>query len=389
MGIMKFIKGQLIEVIEWTDSTADTILYRFPVENKEIKMGAQLTVRESQTAVFINEGQIADIFEPGRYELATANMPLLTKLKSWKYGFNSPFKAEVYYINTRQFTEQYWGTQSPLPMLDPMFGPIEVGARGMYSFRVADAAKFIKEVSGTRGTMATKDITNTLRSYIVQHLKDAVAESKTSFFEMQTNLLEFAELVKKSVVGKFDSLGLELSEISVESLILPEELRKAYQEGAQINLMGGMDRYVKRRTLDAMNTAAANEGGGSFAGMGVGLGAGATIGNMMGNTFNEQMNQSPPQYGQDVQYNQGSAVQEASCPHCNSKISAGVKFCPDCGKSLVPQKAKCIKCNHEMPEGTKFCPDCGSKQSEDIMCSNCGVKLSKGAKFCPECGTKA
>lgn len=383
MGLMDFIKGQLIEVIEWTDSSADTILYRFPVQNKEIKMGAQLTVRESQTAVFVNEGQIADIFEPGRYELITENMPLLTKLKSWKYGFNSPFKAEVYFINTRQFSDQHWGTQSPLPMLDPMFGPIEVGARGMYSFRVADAGKFLKEVSGTRETLATSDLSNTLRSYIVQHLKDAVSESKTSFFEMQGNLLEFAELVKQSVIGKFNALGLDLVELSVEALILPEELRKAYQEGAQINLMGGMDRYVKRRTLDAMNTAAANEGNGSFAGMGAGLGAGAAIGNMMGNVFSGAGNQQPPQYNP-----YSTASQEITCTDCNTKAPSGTKFCPNCGKSLAVGKVKCVKCTQEIPQGTKFCPECGAAQSQEITCSKCGTKLAAGAKFCPDCGEK-
>jgi len=269
-------------------------------------------------------------------------------------------------------------------MLDPMFGPIEVGARGMYSFRVADAGKFLKEVSGTRGTLATNDLSNTLRSYIVQHLKDAVSESKTSFFEMQGNLLEFAELVKQSVIGKFNSLGLDLVELSVEALILPEELRKAYQEGAQINLMGGMDRYVKRRTLDAMNTAAANEGGGSFAGMGAGLGAGAAIGNMMGNVFSGQMNQQPPQYNP-----YSNANQEITCTGCNAKAPSGTKFCPNCGKSLGVEKVKCVKCTQEISRGTKFCPECGASQSQEITCGNCGVKLSPGAKFCPECGTKA
>mgnify|MGYP000108761270 FL=1 len=384
MGLMDFIKGQFIEVIEWTDSSADTILYRFPVQNKEIKMGAQLTVRESQTAVFVNEGQIADVFEPGRYELITENMPILTKLKSWKYGFNSPFKAEVYFVNTRQFNDQYWGTQSPLPMLDPMFGPIEVGARGMYSFRVVDAAKFIKEVSGTRGTLATNDISNTLRSYIVQHLKDAVAESKKSFFDMQGNLLEFADLVKQSVIDKFNALGLDLVELSVEALILPEELRKAYQEGAQINLMGGMDRYAKKRTLDAMNTAAANEGNGSFAGMGAGFGTGAAIGNIMGNVFSGMGNQQPPQYNPYP-----AANQEITCTDCNTKAPSGTKFCPNCGKSLVVGKVKCVKCAQDIPQGTKFCPECGAAQSQEIACGKCGAKLSPGAKFCPECGTKA
>ncbi|HHV30629.1 SPFH domain-containing protein [Acetivibrio mesophilus] len=391
MGLMNFIKGQFIEVIEWTDSSADTIVYRFPVANKEIKMGAQLTVRESQAAVFINEGQLADVFEPGRYELTTENMPLLTKLKSWKYGFNSPFKAEVYFINTRLFTEQTWGTQSPLPVLDPMFGPIEVGARGTYSFRVSDPAKFLRDVSGTRGTMATQDLTKTLRSYIMTYLKDSVAESKKSFFEMQSNMIEFGEMVRVSARGKFEALGLELAELTVESLILPEELRKAYQEGAQINLMGGMDTYAKKRTLDAMNTAAGNQGGGGFAGMGAGMGAGAAIGNMMGQMFTGGANQQSPQYYQPQQQAQPQPQQEGVvCSACNAKAALGTKFCPNCGKSLVEEKVKCIKCNHEIAKGIKFCPNCGEKQEQqDKACGGCGTKLSPGTKFCSQCGTKA
>ncbi|GAE89360.1 SPFH domain-containing protein [Acetivibrio straminisolvens] len=382
MGLINFIKGQFIEVIEWTDSTADTIVYRFPVANKEIKMGAQLTVRESQVAVFINEGQLADVFEPGRYELTTENMPILTKLKSWKYGFNSPFKAEVYFINTRLFTEQTWGTQSPLPMLDPMFGPIEVGARGTYSFRVSDPVKFLRDVSGTRGTMATQDLTKTLRSYIMTYLKDTVAESKKSFFEMQSNMPEFAEMVKLNAKSKFEALGLELAELTVESLILPEELRKAYQEGAQINLMGGMDTYAKKRTLDAMNTAAGNQGGGSFAGMGAGMGAGAAIGNMMGQVFGGGFQQNPQYYQPQPQPQQQGVV----CSACKASAPLGTKFCPNCGKSLVEEKDRCIKCNHEINKGAKFCPECGEKQEQ--ACSNCGTKLSPGTKFCSQCGSK-
>jgi len=388
MGLINFIKGQFIEVIEWTDSSADTIVYRFPVANKEIKMGAQLTVRESQVAIFINEGQLADVFEPGRYELTTENMPILTKLKSWKYGFNSPFKAEVYFINTRLFTEQTWGTQSPLPMLDPMFGPIEVGARGTFSFRVSDPVKFLKDVSGTRGTMATQDLTKTLRSYIMTYLKDTVAESKKSFFEMQSNMPEFAEMVTLNAKGKFNALGLELTELTIESLILPEELRKAYQEGAQINLMGGMDTYAKKRTLDAMNTAAGNQGGGSFAGMGAGMGAGAAIGNMMGQMFTGGGFQQPPQYYQPQP--QAQPQQNVVCPACRANAPLGTKFCPNCGKPLVEEKDRCIKCNFEIAKGVKFCPQCGEKQEqEEKACGNCGTKLSPGTKFCSQCGSKA
>lgn len=380
MGIMDFIKGQLIEVIEWTDSSADTIVYRFPVANKEIKMGAMLTVRESQAAVFVNEGVLADVYYPGLYELNTENMPVLTKLKSWKYGFNSPFKAEVYFVNTKQFIDQKWGTQSPVPVADPQFGQVEIRARGVFSYKVVDPAKFMREVFGTNASYKTEDIANTFRTYIVQNLKVTIAKSKLSLFDLQAQLVEFSKDVKEDVMEKFDQFGLEIVDLMVEELSLPEELLEAYRQGSKIGLMGGMDVYTKIRTLDAMNSAAENEGGGSFAGMGVGMGAGAAIGNMMGQVFNN--NQQNPQNPQPVQ-NQKTFP----CPKCNSPVQQGAKFCPNCGQSTEPQKAACVKCNNEIASGAKFCPECGA--SQDISCSKCGTKLSPGTKFCPDCGNKA
>jgi membrane protease subunit (stomatin/prohibitin family) len=376
MGIMDFIKGQLIEVIEWTDSSSDTIVYRFPVANKEIKMGAMLTVRESQAAVFVNEGILADVFYPGLYELATENMPVLTKLKSWKYGFNSPFKAEVYFVNTKQFIDQKWGTQSPVAIRDPQFGQVEIRARGLYSFRVVDPAKFMRELFGTRGSFKTEDITNTFRTYLVQYLKDTIAESKLSYFDLQTQLIEFSAKVKENVKEKFDQFGLEIVDLTVEDISLPEELQEAFRQGSKIGLVGGIDTYTKIRTLDAINSAAENEGNGSFAGMGAGMGAGAAIGNMMGQMFNTNTQNQQPNQNQ----------QTFPCPKCNTQVQQGAKFCPNCGQSTVPQKANCIKCNSEITPGAKFCPECGA--SQDLACSKCGTKLTPGAKFCPDCGNK-
>jgi len=378
MGLMDFLKGQLIEVIEWTDQTSDTIVYRFPVANKEIKMGAMLTVRESQAAVFVNEGVLADVFYPGLYELTTENLPILTKLKSWKYGFNSPFKAEVYFVNTKQFTDQKWGTQSPVFVWDPQFGQVRISARGKFSYRVADPAKFMRELFGTKAVYKTSELEDTFRSYIVQYMKDAIAESKLSLFDLQRQLIEFSVKVKESVREKFDQFGLEMVDLIVEDISLPPELLEAYDKGGSINLMGGMDAYAKIRTLDAMNSAAENQSGG-FASMGAGMGAGAAIGNMMGQIFSQnqqgQQNQQPAQ-----------SQNTFPCPKCNDPVQQGAKFCPNCGQNVAPQKATCVKCNSEINPGVKFCPECGA--SQDISCSKCGAKLTPGAKFCPECGNK-
>ena len=362
-GIKNFIKNQLIEVIEWTDSSMDTVIYRFPVANKEIKMGAMLTVRESQAAVFVNQGELADVFGPGLYELSTNNMPVMTKLQSWKYGFNSPFKAEVYFVNTKQFLDQKWGTQSPVPMLDPMFGQIEVRARGTYSFKVSDPAKFMREVFGTKESLKTSEIASQLRSYIIQYIKDTMAESKLSFFDLQANLVEFADKVRENLSAKLETLGMDMMSLAIEDFSMPEELMEAYREGAKYNLIGGFDRHVKKETLKALNTAAANEGG--MAGLGTTIGAGVFLGNMMKETF------SP------VQQNP-NASEKALCPHCGTAIAVNSKFCSNCGKPVVAETVACVKCNAEIPKGSKFCMSCGAPQVAEKLSRMRGKNTGSG-----------
>jgi membrane protease subunit (stomatin/prohibitin family) len=369
MGIKDFIKSQFIEVIEWTDSSMDTIVYRFPVMNKEIKMGAMLTVRESQVAIFVNQGQFADVYTPGLYELSTNNMPIMSKLKAWKYGFNSPFKAEVYFVNTKQFIDQKWGTQSPVPMMDPQFGQIEVRARGTYSFRVSNPVDFMREVFGTKDSLRADEISAQLRSYIIQYMKDTMAESKMSFFELQSNLIEFSDLVKEKLAVKLTPMGLEMSNMAIEDFSMPDELMAAYREGSKYNLVGGYDRYVKNETLKALNTAAANEGGG-IAGIGATVGAGAIFGNML---------------NQNLSAN--TAPQTVLCPHCRASISPQSRFCSSCGKPIGAENTLCVNCRQEIPQGSKFCMKCGAPQQIEQTCRKCGAKLPAGSRFCNECGT--
>lgn len=369
MGIKDFIKSQFIEVIEWTDSSMDTMVYRFPVMNKEIKMGAMLTVRESQVAIFVNQGQLADVYTPGLYELSTNNMPIMCKINAWKYGFNSPFKAEVYFVNTKQFMDQKWGTQSPVPVMDPQFGQIEIRARGTYSFRVSEPVAFMREVFGTKDVLRTDEISAQLRSYIIQYMKDTVAESKMSFFDLQGNLIEFADLVKGNITEKLTPLGLEMINLVIEDFSMPDELMQAYREGSKYNLVGGYDRYVQNEKLKALNTAAANEGGG-LAGLGATLGAGAIFGNMM------SQNQNP-----------GTTTQTVLCPNCRNANSPNAQFCSTCGKSLQAENKTCISCKAEIPKESKFCFKCGAMQETEQICGKCGAKLSPGSKFCSSCGS--
>ena len=205
MGILDTFRNEFIDIIEWTDNSNDTIVWKFPRFQNEIKTGAQLTVRESQVAVFLNEGKLADVYQPGRYELTTANMPILTTLKGWKYGFNSPFKVDIFYVNTKQFTDQKWGTKNPITLNDPRFGMIEIRAFGNFSFRVTDAGKFMKEIVGTDGQFTTEEIANQLRALVVTKLTDAIAESKLKIEEFASNLEEFSKFGAEKLSDDFDA----------------------------------------------------------------------------------------------------------------------------------------------------------------------------------------
>lgn len=377
MGLLNFIKGQFIEVIEWTDSSSNTMVYRFPVMNKEIKMGAQLTVRESQTAIFVNEGQVADVFGPGRYELTTQNMPVLTKLKSWKYGFNSPFKAEVYFINTKQFTDQKWGTSNPIMMRDAEFGIIRLRAFGIFSFRVTDSVKFLKELFGTNEVFDTENIIGQLKRSVVSGLTDLLGESKVPAIDLAMYYDELSNQAKEKLQPRFEDFGFQLSTFYIENISLPEEVEKVVDKRTSMGVIGNMQQYAQYQTAEAIRDAAQNESGG-FASVGAGIGAGSAIGNMMGEAMRTM--------GQKPQEPQSS--QDSKCPNCGASVPQGYKFCGGCGKAIGTPKVKCTKCSKEIDSGLKFCPECGSVQSVDNFCKNCGNKIEEGSNFCAKCGTK-
>jgi membrane protease subunit (stomatin/prohibitin family) len=375
MGIFDFIKNQFIEVIEWTDDSFETMVYRFPVAGKEIKMGAQLTVRESQAAIFVNEGQIADVFQPGRYTLTTQNMPVLTKLKSWKYGFNSPFKAEVYFVNTRQFTDQKWGTSNPVMMRDAEFGMLRLRAFGIYSFRVADPVVFLKEVFGTGSMFDTNSITGQLKRSIVSGISDLLGETKIPAIDLAMYYDELSERAKERLQSRFTGLGLELVSFFIENISLPEEVEKVLDKRTSMGVIGNIGQYARYQSAEAIRDAAQNEGGG-LAGAGVGIGAGASLGKMMTEILSDDNKTG----------NVNPAGGMVLCPKCGATVAAQ-KFCSACGAPLKVDGAKCVKCGHDIEKGAKFCPECGSAQVIDIKCAGCGRSLDGGMKFCPECGT--
>lgn len=297
MGLMDNIKKQLgsqfIEIIEWLDDTTDSLVWRFPVYNQEIKMGAQLIVRENQVALFVNEGKAADLFTPGRYEIQTQNVPILTTLRGWKYGFQSPFKAEVYFFNTRMFTDLKWGTTNPVMMRDTEFGMIRLRAFGTYAMRIADAKTFFQSIVGTRGLTSTDEVTGQLRSTILSRLSDALAESKIAALDLAAHYDELSVAGRGVLSPEFAGFGLELSRFFIENISLPEEVEKAIDQRSKLGVLGDrMQQYTQMQAAEAIGTAAANPGG--LAGAGVGIGAGVAMGQMMGSAMSAASGAAAP-----------------------------------------------------------------------------------------------
>ena len=261
-GFFNRLMNQWIEVIEWTDPTNNTMVYRFPVANNEIKMGAKLTVREGQAAIFVNEGQIADVFGPGLYTLATQNMPIMTMLRSWPHGFNSPFKAEVYFVSTRQFTDLKWGTANPIPMRDADFGLVRVRAFGSYAMRITDPAKFMKEIVGTDGLFQTEEITGQLRDLVVTEFTSALGELKIPVLDLAANYRQLSQGIQETVRTHFNEYGLDLTRFLIENISVPPEVEAAIDKRASMGAVGVRD-YATFQAANAMEIGAANPGGGS------------------------------------------------------------------------------------------------------------------------------
>ncbi len=275
MGLFDKIRAEFIDIIEWLDSSQDTMAYRFERFQNEIKNGAQLVVRESQLAVFINEGQLADMFKPGTYTLTTQNLPVLSTLKGWKYGFNSPFKAEVYFVNTKQFTNLGWGTPNPVMLRDAEFGPIRIKAHGNYSMKVSDPEKFIKGVVGTDGNFTTESIAVQLRNIAVTRFTDAIAESNIPVLDMARNYDEISKYCEDKLKPEFQEYGIELLKFLVASITLPPNVEEALDKRSSMGIIGDMNKFMQYQTATGIESAANNPaGGGAAAGMGMGMGFG-------------------------------------------------------------------------------------------------------------------
>ncbi|GLY64443.1 antifreeze protein, type I [Amycolatopsis taiwanensis] len=279
MGFMDKLRGELIDIIEWLDASRDTIVWRFPRYENEIKMGAKLIVRESQAAVFVNEGRIADAFAPGTYTLQTQNMPILSTLKGWKYGFQSPFKAEVYFVNTRQFTDLKWGTQNPVILRDPEFGMVRLRAFGAFAVRVVDPPALLRELVGTDPEFRTEEVSEFLRQLIVGRLGTALANAGVPMLDLAARQGEIGDRLAGVLNQELTGSGIQIAKFVVENISLPPEVEAALDKRTQMGILGDLGQYTRFQTANAIGDAANNPGGG--AGEGLGIGMGVALGQQM------------------------------------------------------------------------------------------------------------
>lgn len=363
---MGFFKKQLLDIIEWADENSNTLVYRFPMEDQEIQNGAQLTVRPGQVAIFVNEGQIADVFGPGMYTLKTANLPILSDLKGWGYGFKSPFKSDVYFLNMKDFLDNKWGTSNPVWIPDTQFGQVQIRAHGTYAFKIENPVMFLTNIVGAKGRYRLEDIREQLRGFILAQFTDVIGSLKLTVTQIASNYNEIGEALEETLAAPFGKLGLSISHFTINNIGLPEEIEKSLRELTHMNIIGTvqndkMSKLQILKQLEVMEKSAENPGLNSMlqSGMGVGMGM------QMAGTFASGMQQiSTAAQNNAASQNVASesSLEMINCPNCHQMIKAGAKFCPECGTKLGEVKKRfCTQCGTPAEPGVKFCMECGNK----------------------------
>ena len=274
MGLFDFIRGEFIEVIDWVEQDKDIVVWKFPDNDANIKYGAQLTVRESQTAIFLDQGTVADVFEPGQHKLITDNIPVLTTLRNWDKGFDSPFKADVYFVSQRQFTNLKWGTANPIMLRDPEFKQVRVKAFGTYFIRVADPVLFFREFAGTSSTLRISEVEAAMRDIVAPRFAEALAEAEISVMDLVSNYTELGDRIRPILQLEFDRFGIELTKFQIASTSLPKEVEEFYDKMTNMNMVGDMRKFQEFQQANAVEKAAENPGGGASEGIGMGMGFG-------------------------------------------------------------------------------------------------------------------
>jgi membrane protease subunit (stomatin/prohibitin family) len=330
MSLRDFISKQFIDVIDWVEPEDGILAYRYPMQDREIQNGGKLTVRESQLALFVNEGRVADAFKPGLYTLTTNTLPILTYIMNWDKAFQSPFKSDVYYFSSRIQTDQHWGTQNPITIRDKEFGAIRLRGFGIYSYHIQDAKAFYTKISGTRDLYRVGDLEGQLRNTIVAKVTDTFAMSQVPFLDMAANQAALGEKIKEQMNPAFSEYGLALDSFVVENLSLPDELQKVLDQRISMNVLGDMGKFTQYQVAQSIPIAAANEGGG-----GVGVGAGLGAGMAMGQAMMEAVKKStagPAESGAAPAGGAAGSAETKFCSECGKPIARSSKFCPECGK---------------------------------------------------------
>jgi membrane protease subunit (stomatin/prohibitin family) len=345
MTLRDFIAKQFIDVIDWTEPEDGLLAYRYPMMDREIQNGGKLTVRESQFALFVNEGRTADMLGPGLYTLNTNTLPILTYIMNWDKAFKSPFKSDVYFFSARTQTDQHWGTPNPISIRDKEFGAIRLRGFGIYSYHLSDAKTFYTKISGTRDVYHVAELEGQLRNTIVAKMTDAFAASQVPFLDMAANQGLLAEKISEQLKPAFTAYGLTLDTFVVENLSLPDELQKVLDQRISMTMLGDMGKFTQYQVAQAIPMAASNEGGGGV-GVGAGLGAGVAMGQAMMDAVRRSTAGAPG--GNEPASPAAPAAPVAGAAATSGDAAAATKFCIDCGKPI--------------PKSSKFCPECGKPQ---------------------------
>ncbi|MCB9895292.1 MAG: SPFH domain-containing protein [Planctomycetes bacterium] len=369
--------GLFLEIIEYQETRADEISHRIPERGSaEFKLGGQCIVRENQVAIFCCGGKAADVFPPGRHTITTANIPVITKLLSLPWGFKSPIRTEIYFVNTKIFADLKWGTKEPITLRDTDFGLVRVRGFGRFAIRVTEPLVFINNLVGQDDSFRTDEIEDYLRDLIVSHVNDWLGTNMKSILDLPGHYKEFSEAMKPHLNASMAKFGIALEEFFINNFNLPESVQKAVDKRAEMGALGDASKYAQFQMADAMRDMAKNPGTGNSAGMMMGM--------MMPGML---MNQLNPQQAQMLQQQGKKAEDYVACPKCQGANEKGARFCTHCGEAMLVEM-RCPSCGVSMKAGSKFCPECGFKMGTKPKCSECQHENLPDAKFCVNCGNK-